>query len=197
MIFLGTKPIFMVFLCLYYTIQVHWCAALFCCTTPEQTKILQNRPNSRVFDGLGESSGGRNPPIPILGARESKENWNFCRKFSIGRYTGVQHCSAGPAQSRQKYPKIGQISGFLIFLDKIRVGGAPPYFGPVETKKIGNFLRRTPFCRLFEFWEKTAAKIIGEFVCSLIVVSMLFVAQGLAHNVVTFETKRINCGKIL
>ena len=37
----------------------------------------------------------------------------------------------------------------------------------------------------------------GQFVCSLIVVSMLFVVQGLAHNVVTFRTKRINCGNIL
>ena len=37
----------------------------------------------------------------------------------------------------------------------------------------------------------------GRFLCSLIVVSMLFVAQGLAHNVVTFKTNRINCGKIL
>ena len=37
----------------------------------------------------------------------------------------------------------------------------------------------------------------GQFVCSLIVVSMLLVARGLAHNVVTFRTKGINCGKIL
>ena len=37
----------------------------------------------------------------------------------------------------------------------------------------------------------------GQFVCSLIVVSMLFVARGLAHNFVTFRTKHINCGKIL
>ena len=73
LVFLGTKPIFMVFLCLYYTIQVHWCAALFCSTTPQQTKILQNRPNSRVFDGLGESSGGRNPPIPISGPENPKK----------------------------------------------------------------------------------------------------------------------------
>ena len=36
----------------------------------------------------------------------------------------------------------------------------------------------------------------GQFVCSLIIVSMLFVARGLAHNVVTFRTKRINCGRI-
>ena len=63
--------------------QVHWCAALFCRTSPEQAKI----------------------------------------------------------------PQIGQISGFLIFLDKIRVGGPPPpYFGAVETKKIGHFSRKTPFC---------------------------------------------------
>ena len=37
----------------------------------------------------------------------------------------------------------------------------------------------------------------GQFVCSLIVVSMLFVARGPAHNGVSFGTKRINCGKIL
>ena len=37
----------------------------------------------------------------------------------------------------------------------------------------------------------------GQFVCSLIVVSMLFVARRLAHNIVTFGTKRINCGRIL
>ena len=36
-----------------------------------------------------------------------------------------------------------------------------------------------------------------QFVCSLIVVSMLFVAQGLAHNAATLRTKCINCGKIL
>ena len=35
----------------------------------------------------------------------------------------------------------------------------------------------------------------GQFVCSLIVVSVLSIAPGLAHNVVTFRTKRINCGK--
>ena len=37
----------------------------------------------------------------------------------------------------------------------------------------------------------------GQFVCSLIVVSMLLVARGLAQNVVTFGKKGINCGKIL
>ena len=36
-------------------------------------KILKNRPNSRVFDGLGEGSGGRNPPIPILGPENPKK----------------------------------------------------------------------------------------------------------------------------
>ena len=45
---------------------------------------------------------------------------------------------------------------------EIRVGGPPPYFGAVETKKIGHFSRKNPFCRLFEFWEKTAAKVIGK-----------------------------------
>ena len=37
----------------------------------------------------------------------------------------------------------------------------------------------------------------GQFVCSLIVVLMLFVARGLAHNVCTFGTKGTNCGKTL
>ena len=86
-------------------------------------------------------------PHPYFGARESQQKGNFCRKSSIGRYTGVQHCSAGPAQSRQKYPKIGQISGFLIFLDKSRVGGTPPpFFGAVEIKKVGHFPRKSDFC---------------------------------------------------
>ena len=71
--FFGYKTYVHFFSCIYYTIQVHWCAALFCCTTPEQTKILQNRPSPRVFDGLGESSGGRNPPIPILGPENLKK----------------------------------------------------------------------------------------------------------------------------
>ena len=39
-------------------------------------------------------------------------------------------------------------------------------------------------------------KLPGQFVCSLIVVSMLFVARGLGHNVVIFRTKVINCGRI-
>ena len=36
----------------------------------------------------------------------------------------------------------------------------------------------------------------AKFVCSLNVVSMLFVPRGLAHNLVNFRTKRINSGKI-
>ena len=36
----------------------------------------------------------------------------------------------------------------------------------------------------------------GQFVCSLIVVSILFIARGLAHNLVIFRTKRTNCGRI-
>ena len=35
-----------------------------------------------------------------------------------------------------------------------------------------------------------------QFVCSLNVLSMLFVARGLAHNLVIFRTNRINCRKI-
>ena len=37
----------------------------------------------------------------------------------------------------------------------------------------------------------------GQLVCSLMVVSMLLVARGLTHNVVTDRTNRTNCGKIL
>ena len=126
--------------------QVHWCASLFCGTTPEQRKIPQNRPNSRFFDGFGGRSGGRNPPHPCFGGRESKGKRNSWRKSSIGRYTGVQHCSAAPAQSRRKYPKIGQISGFMIFLDRHRAGETPPpYFGAVVTKTIGHSPRKTSF----------------------------------------------------
>ena len=47
--------------------QVHWCAALFCRTSPEQAKIPQNRPNFRVFDIFGQKPGRRNSPPPILG----------------------------------------------------------------------------------------------------------------------------------
>ena len=39
-------------------------------------------------------------------------------------------------------------------------------------------------------------KQTGQFVCSLNVVSMLFVARGLAHNLVIFRTKCTNCRKI-
>ena len=73
----------------------------------------------------------------------------------------MQHCSAGPTKSRQKYLKTGQISGFLMLLDKIRVEGPPPPFWGRRNPKKSHFLRKTPFCRLFEFWEKTGAKIIG------------------------------------
>ena len=47
--------------------QVHWCAALFCRTSPERAKIPQNRPNFRVFNFFGQNSGRWTPP-PILGA---------------------------------------------------------------------------------------------------------------------------------
>ena len=79
--------------------QVHWCAALFCRTSPVQAKIPQNRPDFRVFDISGQIWGMRTPP---------------------------------------------------------------PYSGAVETRKKGGFPRKTTFCRLFQFLEKTAAKITGR-----------------------------------
>ena len=39
-------------------------------------------------------------------------------------------------------------------------------------------------------------KQAGQFGCAFNVVSTLLVARGLAHNLVIFRTKRINCGKI-
>ena len=58
--------------------QVHWCAALFCRTSPEQAKIPQNRPNSRVFDIFGRNSRRRTPPY--FGAVETKKIGHFSRK---------------------------------------------------------------------------------------------------------------------
>ena len=46
--------------------QVHWCAAPLCRTNPERAKIPKNRPNFKVFDIFGQTSGRRTPP-PILG----------------------------------------------------------------------------------------------------------------------------------
>ena len=46
--------------------QVHWFAALFCMTSPQQAKIPQNRPNFRVFNILGQEPGRKTPP-PFLG----------------------------------------------------------------------------------------------------------------------------------
>ena len=70
LVFLGIKTCFM---SIRAYRQVLWCAALFCSTTPEQTQIPQNRANSRVFDGLRESSGGRKRPITILGPGNPKK----------------------------------------------------------------------------------------------------------------------------
>ena len=131
-----------------YTIGYRYAGVQHCSVAPPHNRQKYSKIGCvpGFSDGLGESSGGKNPPYPYFGARESQQKGNFCRKSSIGRYSGVQHCSAGPAQSRQKYPKIGQISGFLIFLDKSHVGGPPPYFGAGENKKKCNFPRKSPFC---------------------------------------------------
>ena len=53
--------------------QVHWCAALFCRTSPEQAKIPQNRPNFRVFDNLRQKPGRRTPPPLFWGRRNQKK----------------------------------------------------------------------------------------------------------------------------
>ena len=63
--------------------QVHWCAALFCRTSPEQAKIPQNRPNFRVFDIFGQKPGRRNPPPPYFGAVEIKKVGHFPRKSAF------------------------------------------------------------------------------------------------------------------
>ena len=39
--------------------QVHWCAALFCRTSPEEAKIPQNRSNFKVFDIFVQNLGRR------------------------------------------------------------------------------------------------------------------------------------------
>ena len=62
--------------------QVHWCAALFCRTSPEQAKIPQNRPNFRVFDIFGQKPGRRKPP-PYFGAVEITKVGHFPRKSAF------------------------------------------------------------------------------------------------------------------
>ena len=59
--------------------QVHWCAALFCRTSPEQAKIPQNRPNFRVFDIFGQKPGRRTPP-PVFWGRRNQKNRSFSAK---------------------------------------------------------------------------------------------------------------------
>ena len=60
--------------------QVHWCAALFCRTSPEQAKIPQNRPNFRVFDIFGLKPGRRNPP-PLFWGRRNQKSRSFPAKI--------------------------------------------------------------------------------------------------------------------
>ena len=63
--------------------QVHWCAALFCGTSPEQAKIPQNRPNFRVFDIFGPRLGSRNPPPLFWGRRNQKSRKFFLAKICL------------------------------------------------------------------------------------------------------------------
>ena len=87
---------------------------------------------------FGEQSGRRNPPLLFWGCIIKKKaflwsfwvqnlvSWFFCAYTILYRYTGVQHCSAAPPRSRQKYSKIGRIPGFLMVWEEARVGGTPP-----------------------------------------------------------------------
>ena len=58
--------------------QVHWCAALFCRTSPEEAKIPQNRPNFRVFDIFGKFWVGG--PPPLFWGRRNQKNRSFPAK---------------------------------------------------------------------------------------------------------------------
>ena len=62
--------------------QVHWCAALFCRTSPEQAKIPQNRRNFRVFDIFGQKPGRRNPP-PLFCGRRNQKSRSFSAKICL------------------------------------------------------------------------------------------------------------------
>ena len=62
--------------------QVHWCAALFCRTSPEEAKIPQNRPNFKVSDISGQGSGKTTPP-PYFGAVGTKIIGYFPPKFHV------------------------------------------------------------------------------------------------------------------
>ena len=105
---------------------------------------------------------GGTPPSLFWGQRiQSKLEFLSKILYRQVPWCAALFCRTSPEQA--KIPQNRPNFRVLIFLDKIRVGGPPPpYFGAVETKKIGHFPRKTLFCRLFEFWEKTAAKIIGE-----------------------------------
>ena len=62
--------------------QVHWCAALFCRTSPEQAKIPQNRPISGFFDFFGQRQG-RRTPAPYFGAVETNKIGLVPRKSPV------------------------------------------------------------------------------------------------------------------
>ena len=56
--------------------QVHWCAALFCTTSPEQAKIPHNRPNFSVLDISGRA-WVRGAPAHYTGAVQTKQTGHF------------------------------------------------------------------------------------------------------------------------
>ena len=75
LVFLGTKRIFMVFLCLYYTIQPHWCAPLFCSTNVVTCGLTRF---TRVFPCTKHITGEQNhqdtPARVVLCLRGTQRN---------------------------------------------------------------------------------------------------------------------------
>ena len=91
--------------------------------------------------------------------RESKEKWNFCRQSSIGRYTGVQHCSAGPALRRQKIPQ--NRPNFRVFdiFEQTLGRRTPPLFWGRRNQKNRSFPAKKPlFVDILNFGKKQLLK---------------------------------------
>ena len=73
-------------------------------------------------------------------------SWFFRAYTILYRYTGLQHCSAAPPRSRQKYSEIGRIPGFLMVWEKSRAGGTPPsLFLGQRIQRILEFLSKIPY----------------------------------------------------
>ena len=104
---------------------------------------------------------GGTPP-PLFWGQRIQRKLEFLSKVL---YRQVLCCAALFCRTSPEQAKIPQnrpnFRVFYIFGQNSGRRTPPPYFGAVETKEIGYFPQETSFCRLFEFWGKTAAKIIG------------------------------------